>query len=122
MNEFKGTPGPWVSRPILGENFRVVIKARSAPGGIALTLRGLGEIEEDANARLIAAAPELLEALHACREGIDILMGRIIEGAPRDADPKTYHPSKSGKPWDAMLLARAAIVKALGQQVSIGEE
>lgn len=67
-----------------------------------------------ANALLWAAAPELLEALIACREGIDILMARIIEAAPQGADPVTYHPSKSGKPWDAFILARAAILKATG--------
>jgi hypothetical protein len=99
MNEY--TPGPWISRPILGENFRAAIKARTAPGGIALTLRGLGEIEEDANARLIAAAPELLEALKAID---DLLKGDL---------PVTQEVKE---------IARPAIAKALGQQVSIGQE
>jgi hypothetical protein len=115
MNEFKGTPGPWVSRPILGENFRVVIKARSAPGGIALTLRGLGEIEEDANAHLIAAAPELLEALQDTLADAESMWVNVSGG---EYGRKEYGFDEPA----SFSVARAAIARALGQQVNIGEE
>ena len=63
----KYTAGPW-KLVDLGISIidlidgRFVIKAQEAPGGIGHTIGGLG-LEEEANARLIAAAPELLEAL-----------------------------------------------------------
>ena len=67
-----------------------------------------------ANARLIAAAPELLAALEACTQAIDILFARIAAAAPPDAAPDTFYPSRSGKPWEAMIQAQAALAKARG--------
>ena len=63
----KHTAGPWESVD-LGTSIidliggRFVIKAQEAPGGIGHTIGGLG-LEEEANARLIAAAPEMAEIL-----------------------------------------------------------
>lgn len=58
------TPGPWVvveaDVPPFGSF--AIRNDHEAPGGLAITVGGLGE-EERANAHLIAAAPELLEAL-----------------------------------------------------------
>ena len=115
MSSSKHTPGDWTIRELTRNGIgNFLIDAPTAPGGIAITVGGLGD-EEPANARLIVAAPDLLEALEACREGIDILLARIIEAAPRDADPATYHPSKSGQPWAAFLMASCAIKKARGE-------
>lgn len=61
-----------------------------------------------ANARLIAAAPDLKEACLAQHEAIDILFAMLIEAKPG------FLPSQSGKPWEALLKANAAIVKAEG--------
>lgn len=68
------TPGPWrqdnnqngagVSRPVVKAKGRLV--ADCAPNS---KLRGFAECE--ANARLIAAAPEMLEALEAISYAID---------------------------------------------------
>lgn len=44
-----------------------VIRAKKAPGGIAVTVGGLGE-EERANAHLIKAAPSLLAAVKLARD------------------------------------------------------
>lgn len=92
----KHTPGPWIqhdkaSMAILGKNGFLVANC----GGHFDSRRESGELEKEhqANARLIAAAPELLEALTAMVE--------------------THY-------WDqefpAFKQARAAIHKATGEQ------
>ena len=88
----KHTRGPWKVGEELASDGDFVIKATSGYGiGQAWNLNG--NTENAANARLIAAAPGLLEALYQIA---------------------TYDPTK----WDAVTLgniARAAIVKAGGQ-------
>lgn len=63
------TQGPWelviLTSPLEDWSAsRFVIRSEQAPGGIAFTIGGVGA-EEEANARLIVAAPELLKALRA---------------------------------------------------------
>lgn len=95
MNEFKGTPGPWeVVGPCcdaVGANFdkggwyKPIANHPPRTGGKHTD-------EYNANLHLIAAAPELLEALQ---------------------DALHVHDKHSEYPeWD---FARAAIAKALGQ-------
>lgn len=86
MEGFKGTPGKWFYSDSLGE-------VKSLKGLLVADLIVNGK--EDDNGRLIAAAPELLEALQ----------GLLI----RVADDEEYGPDH------AITKARAAIVKALGQ-------
>ena len=62
----------------------------------------------EANANLIAASPDMYEALEAQHEAIDILFSMLIE---RD---KAFFPSKSGRPWEAMIQGNKALVKANG--------
>ncbi|EMI4427837.1 hypothetical protein V6478_001190 [Providencia rettgeri] len=103
--EFKGSRGPWEVVDN-GEYFEVRVKY-SILDGVASTVdtqscRDNGEHNNDgyayANAHLIAAAPELLEALieltESAKEAIDGL----------------------GDLADAIDTAKAAIAKALGQQ------
>lgn len=97
------TPGPWT---VTGWNEIVV----SAPNGNTLCLAPGDEKNcpfdrMRANARLIAAAPELLAALH----GMVDMFERHIEG--REGPDDVAHR------WD---VARAALAKATGP-VSIGE-
>lgn len=101
MNEFKGTPGPWS------------LQVEACDQTVALDIMGCGvcvssaipwssdtECDVDkavANANLIAAAPELLEALQLCEEFMSLLPSTGFDGLAR------------------IEGARAAIAKALGE-------
>ena len=103
------SPGPWQRDDRLPANGRPVI-ARTA-GRIpisATTDDWLGSPEEDeANAWLIAAAPELLETLKD-------MVGAFEEYA------EDWEPDSVGV--DILLKARAAIAKATGQGEADEEE
>ncbi|MDI7610800.1 hypothetical protein QLY40_19870 [Cronobacter sakazakii] len=91
MKEFKGAPGPWhVTRgDVLDRNGRMVASVEGfCPGE-----------NEDYDADLIAAAPELLEALQ-------ISMKVMQEGR------NVSYPDLYG----AINKARAAIAKAIGEE------
>ena len=89
------TPGPWtVEKGNVGSLHPLFVVAPDRDG-----LRPWC----DADARLIAAAPELLEALDACQ---DLLFASADEGA----ELGTYGRDC----WEAMQAARAAIAKAKG--------
>lgn len=97
--EFKGTPGPWVidewSMTGINSESKHVALVNYSHHGLPNDVYG---DEHEANANLIAAAPELLEALieltESAKEAIDGL----------------------GDLADAIDTAKAAIAKALGQQ------
>ncbi|WP_455865427.1 hypothetical protein [Pantoea agglomerans] len=62
MSEFKGTPGPWIFDEDDGDGGQVVV----ADNGDVVCVVGsyMTSVEEDfSNGPLLAAAPELLEAL-----------------------------------------------------------
>lgn len=86
------TPGPWTHHPedniITDASGRRLIEWQARSVSVSVE-------ERDANARLIAAAPELLEALAA-------LIGCIDHG--------------SDNPTLKLDAARAAIAKATGEQ------
>ena len=68
QSEAKHTPGPWrildPSSPVPHEHVRVVVgKGRTARDTVASAAAYRRAEECEANARLIAAAPDLLEAL-----------------------------------------------------------
>lgn len=92
----KHTPGPW--NRIIADGYTVrhpQIYSDTGPVANATWL-GDGRLDElNANARLIAAAPELLEALRGLR---DAFLGTSVEVQA-----------------DAMRAARAAIAKAGGE-------
>lgn len=98
------TPGPWAvsEAATIDGNFMVV-------GGSGASFGLLAEVildeEAEANARLIAAAPELLEALKDVRAWI---MDPFTE---EDAASETLHPAFR----KALKRVSAAIAKAEGQ-------
>ena len=101
MTEAKQTPGPWRLAPAkdyAGSELNIDAGPRGQSGFIC-TAGHRGDAEAEANARLIAAAPELLEALIA-----------ITDQLERIGDPR---PGKDGAFIDE---ARAAISKATGAQ------
>lgn len=91
----KHTPGPWEVLP--GESRKPYLRVRGTCLGrlykIANVLLGFSTEESKANARLIAAAPELLEALESIRD-------------------LPAHPMRKR----AVEIATAAIAKATGEQ------
>jgi hypothetical protein len=91
MSAFKGTPGPWTG-------IDCVNVAGMDDAGISIGFINSRDesrmAEAKANARLIAAAPELLEAL-------ELVMDRLVDRHETD---------------EAAVHARAAIAKATGEQ------
>ena len=59
----KHTPGPWVVDPAVRQGFTVYAPKEGFIVGTQDEEGRYGAIESEANARLIAAAPELLDAL-----------------------------------------------------------
>ena len=99
--EFRGTPGPWV-RESAGRGIGPVSEDDDQSYGMVIPVAyvDFGESDEvqNANARLIAAAPELLTAL------------QLAENAMAEGRNVTY-PEWYG----VMNKARVAISKALGE-------
>lgn len=111
MVEFKGTPGPWNVDPMHpadiqagGQELATMIHEGNI--GAEYTIGGKSSIsasERDANARLIAAAPDILDALAG-------IIGIYVDLAE----------SGDAGFWDAekmpeVIAARSAIAKAIGE-------
>jgi hypothetical protein len=100
------TPGPW--RLNLGNETEIMDGtgklnvARAHCGGIS----GIRVAEAEINARLIAAAPNLLTELEV-REGDLVMLIRAIE----EGDPKQELLVRAG---DMLRETRAALIKARG--------
>lgn len=119
MEEFKGTPGPWHIKPVEGatvEGDLNVIQTNPAHEkgyhiAYATSWNDDAEsaVEADANTRLIAAAPELLEALLEMVGCIDYYAGLKESEQPNIED--WAYASNSAE----IEKARCAINKALGK-------
>ena len=115
----KHTPGPWRLNDFYGANVdQRPIKAVVGPEGNGRLIHAVPDFMIDpeslANARLIAAAPELLEALERVAGIADSRHGSIscwcpenfLDSMPDDSEPDSH---SSG-----CKAARAAIAKARG--------
>lgn len=92
----KHTPGPWNGPNFNGHYWDIFPNTESRGGNISVFRSGMTDEEVEANANLIASAPELLDALEYCIAMFD-------EGVPE------YE-------WDSIKQnARAAIAKAKGE-------
>lgn len=101
MTNAKHTPGPWIARKFRGYRITTDAYRGSFVDPYVCTVDGI-DGRNEANARLIAAAPELLEVckrLLACRAPNGD--GSYTKAAPNDSD---------------FLLAEKAIAKAEGRE------
>ena len=142
MSESKHTPGPW-EFSIYGQEPEMIEKTRAAGiepvrmltnegqavvtanhGQVALVAcqseykRGKGHLaecsERDANARLIAAAPDLLAALEALSSNPRLNLGDLIYTVREREGEGWDGPAVTA--WnDAVMAAKAAIAKARGE-------
>ena len=106
------TPGPWTVNGNIGRKSELGIMADAAPCIIA-TMGNQKEwpAEAEANARLIAAAPDLLAALQEAREAIGVALDMAQRHNP---DTGTYH---SVEPIPLQLTVRPAFFHA-GQAIA----
>lgn len=123
MSEQKFTPGPWQTMP--EETDKQYVRIRGTQLGerykIANVLtpdyEGANELEADetrANARLIAAAPELLEALQLLVRFVADPAGCNAETVRSPEKFKEFMKTVRDHEKDAIEKARAAILKATG--------
>lgn len=106
MKEFKGTPGPWeTDRNNVHTGQIATIHCCIGNDWVEIWSPNWPDTEEkqEANARLIAAAPELLEALRQLRDYVQDCYLQAGDESMMDTD----HP---------MRLAASAIASALGEQ------
>lgn len=100
MKEFKGTPGPWEIMDDDGE-LKILQSGSIEYGRDWKSYSGIcSEVSDQDNANLIAAAPELLEALRQLRDYVEDVC------AVSSSDCDKEHP---------LMLATAAINKARGE-------
>lgn len=106
MNETKHTPGPWVSS---GRRVGIVDRSETQAFGMMLVVAHIDEYdhpEHEANARLIAAAPELLEVLRIAREFMSIASDWNFHEAEINGEMRST--------YDWLEVVDAAIAKATG--------
>ena len=80
MTTLKHTPGPWTVNAWPQRHDEIRIGAVGTPLICAIMVRDVSINEQKANARLIAAAPELLEALILARR-------YMLKDYPEEAGP-----------------------------------
>lgn len=103
------TPGPWLRED------RTIYVLKDGRNLFSATIQNDNHDcpaeELEANARLIAAAPELLAACQAQHRAIDWLFAKLIEASKTG---EVFLPSKSPA-WEACLQGNAAIARAEGR-------
>lgn len=129
--KFKGTPGPWIAKtdyPTYGQLGSFKVEANEPPYGLVICERGSYHErakEMAANARLIAAAPELLEALEAQRAASQASWwaDNCQQAADKDKNNKSLREGALEAAAEADRLADialglrdSAIAKALGDE------
>lgn len=110
----KHTPSPWHIEEIRGTQDKDNVYVAQAGGELVASVMAYGPHNPDrilrgrANAKLIAAAPDLLDELIRLREAALVM-----------ADPEhCLHATREFLPWKELAeLARAAIAKATGKEV-----
>ena len=102
------TPGPWEFAQTSGDDDRFDIFQSKTAWTVARTVNNASITDREANARLIAAAPDLLAALQAACNDIELLLPLAQSG-------ETSLTDKGAKETRSHIaLYRAAITKAKG--------
>ena len=110
MGEGKHAPGPWEVVVTVGKTLEIA----EANGDIIADIVGLsGEGNHDANASLIAAAPELYEALRK--------LANEAAGFLALSDIERHGQTNSRILRDRIEQARDLIAKATGEKAKAGE-
>lgn len=97
MEEFKGTRGPW----FVSNEGNLLIRDESGLSIVAKYVVYINDEEEVANAKLISAAPELLEALQ-----------EMVSIVKKNTYPQ---PDKPNSNYARAEFAESVISKALGK-------
>lgn len=109
----KHTPGPWMAYNAIGSrtltSWRVRSECVNQPCGICKMDESLTGEQEIANARLIAAAPDLLSALQELLRVAD-----AYSDAMREHGRGCHELGSDADSNSASGIARAAIAKAIG--------
>lgn len=101
------TPGPWiVTKHGQGTNAGVERTQFVVTGAYGVIVYQVAGINAEADARLIGSAPDLLQACIEQHDAIDTLFAHCI------AFDRGFLPTKTGRPWQALLQGNAAIAKA----------
>ena len=121
MSAAKHTPGPWVMSRygaiVGGPAFQFANGSAQKQVAMACVVPEGVEGDQLANARLIAAAPELLEALQGLLiEAVVLSDGYLaaFESYPADATIQGWDKARWLRAADQAKRARAAIAKATG--------
>lgn len=123
MSKQKFTPGPWALNRhgaiVGGEFYRYTNGSAQSQLAMACGGNGIDEETRNANARLIAAAPELLEAAIKQRAEFESLL-RDLKFKTTGRDPKNdgyaYAELADWKIRQFIASMDAAIAKATGEQ------
>lgn len=105
MKEFKGTKGDWKANNIKGFPRMDSLPEIRVNGNLIAKTGGGELVEVEANAKLIASAPELLEA---CLKLIEVWEADGEGGEIQKRTPIAY--------YKALTKAEKAISKALGEE------
>ncbi|WP_317419297.1 MULTISPECIES: hypothetical protein [unclassified Morganella (in: enterobacteria)] len=111
--EFKGTPAPWTHSGSRGLNETIGGSIHGGGNTLCVVMgKRIGKEQATANAKLMAAAPELLSAL----QGIQQSMAKYINIANNIGMDVTADGFYLGHAMEVEEQARAAINKALGRE------
>jgi len=107
----KHTPGPWVA--VSRTNAHIDIEAPKQHGYVARHVASTGHGNHEANARLITAAPDMLEALQNMVEMFKTVPTLEQNSFDEPPEPKTQWDYEA---YQMIGAACAAIAKATGEQ------
>jgi hypothetical protein len=124
MNEVQHTPGPWLQSHREKPDGMWATEVYDAAGETIATMawypvkteRGSFVTARESNARLIAAAPELLEALEESAEELQFVLEKLGFSGYGDGQGHKAGTGDGIGSGGALIRARAAIAKATASE------